>query len=84
MLSLQHSVQLCTDEMTAIRCTLRSLGVKVESASLVMGDNLGVIQNATIKESLLKKKHVAISYHQVREAATADIIFPVKISSHDN
>ena len=42
---------------------LRCMGVKAEDASYVFGDNLGVIQNVTIKDSLLKKKHVAISYH---------------------
>jgi hypothetical protein len=39
----------------------------------LFGDNLGFVQNATMKDdSLLKKnKHVAISYHKVREAAAA-------------
>ena len=55
------------------------MGVKVEHASYVFGDNLGVIQNVTIKESLLKKKHVAISYHKTREATAAGITHPVKI-----
>ena len=56
----------------------------MDSASHVYGDNLGVIQNATIKDSLLKKKHVAISYHKVREAVAAGIIVPIKIHSSDN
>ncbi len=55
------------------------MGVKVEHASYVFGDNLGVIQNVTIKDSLLKKKHVAISYHKTREATAADITHPIKI-----
>jgi hypothetical protein len=45
----------------------------------VFGDNLGVIQNVTIKDSLLKKKHVAISFHKTREATAAGITHPVKI-----
>ena len=55
------------------------MGVKVEHASYVFGDNLGVIQNVTIKDSLLKKKHVAISYHKTREATAAGITHHVKI-----
>ena len=52
--------------------------------SKVFGDNLGVIQNATIKDSLMKKKHVAISYHKVREAVAAGVIVPIKIASAEN
>jgi hypothetical protein len=63
---------------------LRCLGVKVERSSYVFGDNLGVIQNTTIKDSLLKKKHVAISFHRVREATAARIVHPMKIDSKDN
>ncbi len=55
---------------------LRFMGV---NASYVFGDNLGVIQNVTIKDSCLKKKHVAISYHKTREATAAGITHSVKI-----
>ena len=72
------------EETIALRYMLRCLGVKVETPSYLMGDNLGVIQNATIKESLLKKKHVAVSYHMVREATATRIALPVKIKSKDN
>jgi hypothetical protein len=57
-----------------LRCMgvmLQCMGVKVEHSSYVFGDNLGVIQNMTIKDSLLKKKHLAISYHKTREATAA-------------
>ena len=60
------------------------LGVNVDTTSAVYGDNLGVIQNSTIKGSLLKKKHVAISYYKVREAVEAGIKIPIKIASADN
>jgi Reverse transcriptase (RNA-dependent DNA polymerase) len=73
-----------TEETISVRYMLRCLGVRVEHASYMFGDNLGVVQNATIKDSLLKKKHVAISYHQVREAAAAGIVHPIKIDSKDN
>ena len=39
---------------------------------------MGVVQNSTIKASLLKKKHVAISYNKTREAAAAGIVHPIK------
>ncbi len=45
--------------------------VEPKHTSYVWGDNLGIIQNLTIKDSLLKKRHVTISYHKIREEATA-------------
>jgi hypothetical protein len=43
---------------------LQCFEAKVEHASLVCGDGMGVVQNATVSESLLKKKHVAMSCHK--------------------
>ena len=63
---------------------LRCLVVNVDTASAVYGDNLGVIYNANIKDSLLKKNHVAVSYHKVRESVSAGIIVPINIASVDN
>ena len=57
---------------------MRCLGVNVETASLLCGDNMGVIHNSTIKSSLLKKKHVAISYHKTCEAAAYGTMYPIK------
>jgi hypothetical protein len=78
------AMRTAVEEIIAMRYMLRCLGVKVESATSLYGDNLGVIQNATLKESQLKKKHVALSYHRVREAAAASIIHPIKIHTNDN
>jgi hypothetical protein len=55
-------MKTAVEELIAVRYMLRCLGVKVLHASLICGDNLGVIQNCTIKDSLLKKKHIAIAY----------------------
>eukprot|EP00957_Ditylum_brightwellii_P185015 14089393-Ditylum_brightwellii.AAC.1 len=72
------------EEVQAVRYMLRCLGVKVLKASLIVGDNMGVIQNCTIADSFLKKKHVAIAFHKTREAATADIVNFVKTRSNHN
>ena len=37
-------------------------------------DNQGVVKNASLPESTLSKKHNAINYHVVREAAAAGIL----------
>jgi hypothetical protein len=78
------AMKTAVEELIAIRYMLRCLGVKVEHASYVCGDNMGVIQNATLKGSVLKKKHVAIAYHKTREAAAAGIAHPIKIDGQDN
>ena len=80
VLELCHSVE----KVVALRYMLICLGVNVDTPSAVYGDNLGVIQNATIKDSLLKKKHVAIRYQKVREAVAAGIIIPINIASAEN
>jgi hypothetical protein len=46
--------------------------------NLICGNNLGVIQNCTIKDSLLKKKLIAIAYHKTRGTAASGIGHPIK------
>jgi hypothetical protein len=45
---------------------LRSLGVELDGPELMLGDNKSVVLNTTVSSSVLKKKHNAIAYHQVR------------------
>jgi hypothetical protein len=71
------AMKTAVKELIAVRYMLRCLGVKVLHASLICGDNLGVIQNCTIKDSLLKRKHIAIAYHKTREAAASGIGHPI-------
>ena len=78
------AMRSAVEETKSIRYMLRCLGVKVDYASLLCGDNKGVIVNSTVSSSLLKKKHVAISYHQTREASAAGIVHPIKIRGEDN
>ena len=52
--------------------------------STVWVDNESVITNTSALESALKKKHIAICYHLVREAAAAGIITIYHIRSEDN
>ena len=77
---MRHAVE----EVVALRYMMRCLGVNVDTASAVYGDNLCIIQNVNIKDILLKKNHVAISYHKVREAVAEGIIVLIKIVSADN
>jgi hypothetical protein len=42
---------------------LWSLGIPIDKPTKLFGDILGVIQNASMPEANLHKKHVAISFH---------------------
>ena len=48
------------------------------------GDNRGVIDSVSIPQSELKKRHIAISYHYVREVIAAKIIDVTWVKSHEN
>ena len=78
-MAMRHAVE----EVVSLRYMLRCLGLNVDTASAVYGDNLGVIQNVTIWDSLLNKKHVAISYQNVCEAFEVGIIVLIKSALSD-
>ena len=67
-------MRTAVDEAISIRYMLRCLGVPVTRPTEFYGDNFGVIQSAEIPEGTLKKKHIAISYHYVREAIASRIV----------
>jgi len=77
-------MRTAVEVVQSVRYMLRFLDVKVSYASSVYGDNVDIIQNATISDYLLKKKHVSISYHKTREAVAAGIIHPIKMGSDHN
>ena len=82
--SYSYSSGLCagrvaSEEAIALRNMLRSLSVPVKGTTALCGDNLGMIISCTNPELELKKKHVAISYHKLRECTAAGIFNPIKI-----
>ena len=72
------------EEAKSLRYMLRCLGIPVTTPTNLFGDNYSVIQSANIPQSELKKKHVAISYHYVREAIAAKIVNSHHVYSHEN
>ena len=56
-------------EMTeALVYKMTLFGVKVDYTPVVLCDNSSVVINTSYPESLLKKKHLSIAYHRIREA----------------
>ena len=78
------ALRQATEEAIALRYSLRCLGIPVTKPTNIFADNFGVIQSANIPHSDLNKKHVAISYHYVREAVTAKIINPIWVRTDEN
>ena len=70
--------------MIALQYILSSLGVPIKGATAICGDKLGMIISFTNPESELKKKHVVISYHKLRESAAARIVNPLKVCTTVN
>ena len=66
------------------RYKLRMLGVPVENPSVMLGDNISVIQNCSLPSSQLKKKHNAIAYHRLRECVACGIIKLGQVKSEQN
>ena len=63
---------------------LRSLGVVVDKPTKLHGDNKAVCNSIAADEGLCKKRHTAIAFNKLREAAAAGIIRPYHVSSIEN
>lgn len=76
--------RLCVEQVMDLRYKLRMLGIPINDASIVFGDNQSTITSATIPSSNLKKKHNAIAYHRIRETVAAGIVNLFYVPSDDN
>jgi hypothetical protein len=78
------AARIATELIIEMRYKLRMLGVRVEKTSLMIGDNASVVVNTTLPSSQLKKKHLAISYHRVRESIASGMLDFAHIPSEEN
>ena len=74
------ALRTATEESMNIRYLLRCLGVNIPAdgtaPTKMFGDNLSVMLSSANPGHDLSKKHVAISFHAVRESIAAGIIEP--------
>jgi hypothetical protein len=78
------AARTATKQIMANRAAFRYLGVSIEGPTFLFGDNRSVIDSNTVPQSSLSKRHVALSYHQVREAIAAKVIHFMWIDSASN
>ena len=68
------ALRVARDLIVSLRYKLRMFGVPLDGPTDVMCDNKGVFKNTSLPQSTLGKKHNAVNYHVVREAAAAGIL----------
>jgi hypothetical protein len=68
------SALIAVDKTIDLRTTLRYLGVPAQQRSYMFGDNQAVVINSSFPHSSLNKRHIALSYHQVREMIAAKVL----------
>ena len=60
------------------------MGVPIDGATNVCGDNMSVIKNSSKPESVLQKKNNSVCYHLVRESVAMGETITTHINGNDN
>ena len=61
-------------QVTALRLTLRYLGVKIHGGTHLFGDNESVVKSGTLPHSPLHKRWHGLAYHYTREAVASGMV----------
>jgi histone deacetylase 1/2 len=78
------AARTATEQIIGNRFALRYLGIKVIGPSFLFGDNKSVVTSSSIPHSQLNKRHMALSYHKLREAIASGALRFEFIDSNDN
>jgi hypothetical protein len=65
------AAKTAVQQIMGMRTTLRYLGVPIFGSTKLFGDNASVVTGGSTPHSPLKKRHLALSYHYVREAVSS-------------
>ncbi|CAJ1956273.1 unnamed protein product [Cylindrotheca closterium] len=68
------ATQTCVKQIMDLQQTLRYLGVPIKGQSYIFGDNECVVNSSSRREAKLHKRHVALSFHRVREAVASNML----------
>ena len=72
------------EQVMDLRNTLRYLGIPVMTPSMMFGDNASVVGSVNIPSSCIKKRHVILSFHKVREAVASGSLYYGFLRGKDN
>ena len=68
------SARTCVEQILDLRTTLHYLSVPIRTKSFIFRDNRLVVHSSMTPHAKIHKRHVALSFHFVREVITAKII----------
>jgi Reverse transcriptase (RNA-dependent DNA polymerase) len=68
------AAKVATQQILALRTTLRYLGVQIDGPTRLFGDNGSVVTSGSLPHSPLRKRHHALAYHYTREAIASGAI----------
>jgi hypothetical protein len=66
------AARTAAEQIIDLRTTLRYMGIPL-GRSVLLGDNRSVVDSGSLPEGKLSKRHMALSYHRVREAIAAKV-----------
>ena len=72
------------EQILDLRIALRCLGVSIRSTSCMFGDNKSVVDSSMTPHGKMRKRHIALSFHRVRESIAAKIVSYHFIDGKDN
>src|SRR5512147_1226617 len=58
------AAKTCTEQIIALRLTLRYLGVPIKGSMMVFGDNETVVNTAITTHACLQKRHNSLAFHK--------------------
>ena len=66
------ALKTCCEYLRDLHIKLRQMGIPAINPCFVYGDNQSVLWNASVPDSVLKKKISSVAYHFVREGVSSD------------
>jgi len=67
-----------------IRTSLRYLGVPITEPTYMFSDNKSMITNGSVPHSKLRKRHLALAYHEVRQAVASGMVILTHVEGELN
>jgi hypothetical protein len=68
------AAKVAVQQIMGLRIGLRYLGVEIQGATRLFGDNGSVVKSGSMPHSPLRKRHHALSYHYTREAVASNAV----------
>mmetsp|Transcript_2441 Transcript_2441/g.3428 ORF Transcript_2441/g.3428 Transcript_2441/m.3428 type:complete len:402 (+) Transcript_2441:1306-2511(+) len=74
----------CCEYICGLQYKLHMMGIEVNGPAYIYGDNKSVLSNASVPESVFKKKSNSIAYNFVREGSSSDEWRVTYVNTNDN